>query len=218
MMLKALQILLSFIFIGLLASSSLADGAATLQKMTKKYQAAKTVEMNVEKTVKSDLLGKESKHQGKIFLAAGKFRWENTTPEKSLLVYDGKTIWSEQTPPPEFGGPVQVARGKVDKKTKSHILLSVLVDSDIKKNFKVLDEKKDADDLIVQVAPLQDDLTVKEMSLILDVKTNTLKKVSYKDDIGNETTLSFSDVNFLKTEKKSLFKYQPPKDAQVTDL
>lgn len=217
-MLKASQIFLSFFFVTTSVFASIQEGTSALQKVTKRYRNTKVVEMSVEKTVKSDLLGKETKHQGKIFLSAGKFRWENTTPEKSLLVYDGKTIWSEQTPPPEFGGPVQVARGKVDKKTRSHILLTVLVDSDIKKSFKVLSEKKEGEEMILAVLPLQEDLTVQDMTLTLNTKENTLKRVAYKDDIGNETTLNFSDVNFLKSEKKNLFKYQPPKDAQVTDL
>lgn len=217
-MLKAFKILFFSLFLSFSAMAATGNGAATLQKITKKYRNTKLVEMSVEKVIKSELLGKETKHEGKIFLGAGKFRWENTTPEKSLLVYDGKTIWSEQTPPPEFGGPVQVARGKVDKKTKSHILLSTLVGTDVKKNFKVLKEKVDGDVMTLDVQPLQDDLTIKEMSMKLDTKENTLSQISYKDDIGNVTTLNFSNVNFLKSEQKNLFKYQPPKDAQVTDL
>lgn len=217
-MLKAVHLFLVIAFISTSTFASVQEGTAALQSVTKKYRNAKTVEMDVEKVVKSELLGKETKHQGKIFLGNGKFRWENDTPEKTLLVYDGKTIWSEQTPPPEFGGPVQVARGKVDKKTRSHILLTTLVDADVKKNFKVLSEKKDGAEMTVSVQPLQDDLTVKDMTLKIDTKGNVLRQVSYKDDIGNVTTLNFSDVNFLKSEKKNLFKYQPPKDAQVTDL
>jgi outer membrane lipoprotein carrier protein len=220
-MLKSLKVLLFFVFsisTAFAASNSIASSTTALQKVTKKYRSTKLVEMSVEKTVKSELLGKETKHEGKIFLGAGKFRWENTKPEKTLLVYDGKTIWSEQSPPPEFGGPVQVARGKVDKKTKSHILLSTLIGTDIKKNFKVLSDKKEGDILTVDVQPLQDDLNIKAMSLRLNTKDNTLNQVSYKDDIGNTTTLTFTNVNFLKSEKKNLFKYQPPKDAQVTDL
>lgn len=216
-MLKSLKVLLFSVFF-ISSTFAATEGTGALQKITKKYRNTKVVEMNVEKTVRSELLGKETRHEGKIFLGSGKFRWENSKPEKTLLVYDGKTIWSEQTPPPEFGGPVQVARGKVDKKTKSHLLLSTLLGTDMKKNFKVLSEKKDGDILTVEVRPLKDDLNAQEMSLRLDTKNNVLSEVSYKDDIGNLTTLTFWNVNFLKTEKKNLFKYQPPKGAQVTDL
>jgi outer membrane lipoprotein carrier protein len=217
-MYKSSKLVLFSLFFSLNVFAATQNGLGALQKVTKKYGATKLVEMNVDKTVKSELLGKETKYEGKIFLTKGKFRWENSKPEKTLLVYDGKTIWSEQTPPPEFGGPIQVAKGKVDKKTKSQILLSTLLGTDVKKNFKVLNEKKDGDVLTLDVKPLHDDLTAKEMTIQLNTKDSTLKQVSYKDDIGNVTTLNFSNVNFLKAEKKNLFKYEPPKGAQITDL
>jgi outer membrane lipoprotein carrier protein len=217
-MLKPFKVLLFSSLLSFTAVAATSNGTAALQKVTKKYRAAKLVEMNVEKTITSDMLGKKPTYEGKIFLGGGKFRWENSKPEKTLLVYDGKNIWSEQTPPPELGGSVQVARGKVDKKTKSHLLLSTLLGGDVKKNFKVLDEKKDGDTLTVGVKPLQDDLNVTSMSLKLNTKDNVLSQVSYKDDIGNMTTLNFSNVSFQKSEKKSLFKYQPPKGVPVTDL
>ncbi|WP_415061748.1 LolA family protein [Bdellovibrio sp.] len=191
---------------------------SALQKVAKKYRASKLVEMSVEKSVKSELLGKETKYSGKIYLGNGKFRWENTTPEKTLLVFDGTTIWSEQTPPKEFGGPVQVAKGKVDKKNRSHVLISSLLGADLSKNFKVVNERTVGGLLKLDVEPLYDDLSVKSLSVVLDPDANTMKEISYKDDIGNLTTMIFSDVKFLKKEKKSLFKYQPPKGAQVTDL
>lgn len=201
--------------VGLMAAVA---GNGTLQKVTKKYRASKLVEMSVEKSVKSELLGKETKYNGKIYLANGKFRWENTTPEKTLLVFDGTTIWSEQTPPKEFGGPIQVAKGKVDKKTRSHILISALVGADLEKNFKIVKEEKVGDLVKLDVTPIYDDLTVKSLQVILDPTENTMKEISYKDDIGNLTTMSFSNVKFQKKEKNNLFKYQPPKGAQVTDL
>lgn len=190
----------------------------SLEKVAKKYRSAKLVEMSVEKTVKSDLLGKETKYDGKIFLASGKFRWENFKPEETLVVFDGKTIWSVQIPPKEFGGAIQVAKGAVDAKNRSHILISSLLGADLKKNFKLLSEKAEGDLVKIQVEPLNGGLTVKSLALTVHPNEGTLKSISYLDDIGNLTTMIFSKIKFLKKENKNLFKYQPPKDAQVTDL
>ncbi|MGZ3774927.1 MAG: LolA family protein [Pseudobdellovibrionaceae bacterium] len=175
--------------------------------------------MDVEKTVKSELLGKETKYIGKIYLANGKFRWENFTPEKTLLIFDGATIWSEQTPPKELGGPVQVAKGKVDKKTRSHILISSLLGGDLEKTFKV-DNVEKADGLIkLKATPIKEGLDVKSLEVLIDPSNDTMKSISYKDEIGNLTTMKFSGLNFSsKKNKSNLFKYQPPKGAQVTDL
>lgn len=216
-MLKNIKLLVFLTSIPVHIFASAEQGEA-LQKVAKKYRSAQLVEMNVEKTVKSELLGKETKYLGKMFLANGKFRWENETPEKSLIVFDGTTIWSEQTPPKEFGGQVQVAKGKVDKKNRSHILISSLLGADVLKNFKVDKQESLNDSVKLHVTPKGTELTVKSLQLIIDVKENILQKISYTDDIGNLTTLSFSNVKFLKKQKNILFKYQPPKNAQVTDL
>lgn len=195
-----------------------AEVGSALKTLSKRYRDAALVEMNVEKLVKSELLGKQTIYQGKIFLMKGKFRWENSTPEKTLLVFDGTTIWSEQTPPKEFGGPVQVAKGKVDRKTTSHVLISSLLGADLEKNFKVLKNKKEGNLLLLELAPLQPDPAFKLLNVKINSSENTLQEVAYEDDIGNLTTLKFSDIQFQKKSKTQLFKYQPPKGAQVTDL
>lgn len=196
-----------------------AKSSEALTQITQKYRSTKMVEMNVEKTIKSDLLGKETVHKGKIYLAGGKFRWENTTPDETLLIFDGITIWSVQVPPKEFGSPVQVAKGVVSKKNKSQILISTLLGKEpLEKNFKVLKQEKSGDKTKVEVAPQGKDLMVKALNLLLDTKKKELSEISYLDDVGNLTTLKFSDVKFVKKEDKSKFRYQPPKDAQVTDL
>lgn len=211
---------ISILFFSILVSTGVLAATANnaLEKVTKKYRNSPLVEMDVEKTVKSELLGKETKYVGKIYLANGKFRWENDTPEKTLLVFDGLNIWSEQTPPKEFGGPVQVAKGKVDKKTRSHILISSLLGADLEKNFKIGKQEKTGELIKLDVTPINNDLTVNSLQVSIDPTTNTMITISYKDDIGNLTTMNFSAIKFPKKSKNKLFKYQPPKNAQVSDL
>lgn len=199
-------------------SFAYAEVGSVLKDLSKHYRDAALVEMNVEKRVKSELLGKQTIYQGKIFLMKGKFRWENTIPEKTLLVFDGNTIWSEQTPPKEFGGPVQVAKGKVDRKTSSQVLISSLLGAELEKNFKVLKNTKEGDLLLLELAPVKPDPAFKVLNVKIDSSEKTLEEVAYEDDIGNLTTLKFSGIQFQKKSKPQLFKYQPPKGAQVTDL
>ncbi|MBO9666740.1 MAG: outer membrane lipoprotein carrier protein LolA [Bdellovibrio sp.] len=211
---SALFLITSFAF----AAHAVSKTNTTLQKLSNKYRSAKLVEMSVEKTVKLELQGRETKYQGKIFLANGKFRWENETPEKTLLVFDGTTIWSVQYPPKEFGGNPQIAKGKVDKKTRSQILISSLLGGDLQKSFKVVNEKSDGDNVLLEVSPTGSDLMIKSMNLVVDGKKSLLKEISYKDDIGNLTTMKFSDIKFKDSANNSLFKYQPPKNVPVTEL
>jgi outer membrane lipoprotein carrier protein len=201
--------------------SQVAFGNSDLLKSTiNKYKNSPHVEMQVEKIVKSELMGSENKHTGKIYLSSGGlFRWENEKPEKSLLVYDGKTIWNEQTPPPEFPGPVQVARATVNKKNKSQLIVATLLsEGKILDNFIVEKEEKMNDVFKYVVKSKNSDLLVNNLELKIDPKKKQVIELSFKDDVGNLTTMIFSGVQFKKTKNKKLFMYKPPKDAQVSNL
>lgn len=213
------NVILTVVSIGL--GFSIFAGAKTedvMSDLSKKYRNSPLVEMKVEKKVTSDLLGKTTSQNGKIFLSKDKFKWETFEPEKSLLLFDGTHIWTEQAPHKDFGGAIQVAKGKVDKKNSANILISSLFGGDLKKNFKVL--KKTEEDNLVKLAlqPSGDDLAVKDLNVVMDKSALVMKEISYSDDIGNKTQLEFSDIQFRKKANNKLFKYTPPKGAQVTEL
>ncbi|UYL10615.1 outer membrane lipoprotein carrier protein LolA [Bdellovibrio sp. SKB1291214] len=212
------QISALILSLGLSANVFAADKInANLKKVSQKYRAAKVVEMNIEKTVKSDLTGKLDKFTGTVAIANEKFRIDTKTPDEALLLFDGTTLWNVQYPPKEFGGPAQVAKGKPDKKTRALMLAATLLGGDIQKTFKVTNEKKDGDIVTLSVAS-KDDLPVKNIQMVLDMKKQEIKEISYTDEIPNFVTMKFSDVKLKDSIKKNLFKYEIPKDAQVTNL
>ncbi len=175
--------------------------------------------MRTEKIVKSELMGTENKFSGTIAISQGNFRWENTEPEKSLLIFDGQTIWSEQSPPKEFPGPVQVVKAKVDKKNKSQVIIGSLLGSGtLFENFNVISEKIQGDEYLYKIEPKSKDLKISVLNLSVLKKTKEVAEISYLDDVGNLTTMKFSRIEFNKKKNKDLFKYVPPKDAQVTNL
>lgn len=192
---------------------------SVLKDVSSKYRNSKLVKIQTDKKVTSELLGKSTTYQGVISLSKGKFRWENQTPEQSLLLFDGDTIWNVQYPPKDLGGPVQVAKAKLDKNTKSQILISTLIGKEpIDKNFRVLSETTENGVLSVELQPRSGDLRVKDLSMNVDVKSKQITKISYKDDVDNITEINFKKTEFLSKENKELFKYKIPKDAQVTNL
>lgn len=195
-----------------------ASGKDTIKELSKKYRDAALVEMAVEKKVTSDLLGKETKSSGKMFLSKTKFKWTTSTPEKNLIVFDGTYFWTEQSPHKDFGGPIQVVKAKIDKKNSSNALISSLFGGDLQKNFKVLSQKDEGEKLVLSLSPSGQDLTIQNLIVTIDKKKLEMRLVEYSDDIGNKTQLEFSDVKFNSKSKSKLFKYTPPKGAQVTEL
>lgn len=190
-----------------------------LLSVVDKYNASNLVTMKVSKTVKSELLDKETEYLGTISLSKEKFRLDTDTPDKAMVLFDGKTMWNIQYPPKEFGGNPQVLKSKLGKKNHSQILLSALLNkASLKKNFKVTQESSTKSDLVITVVPLTNDLTVKDVELTVDTKYKIIRLISYNDDVGNQTTMTFSEVKFPSVIPKNLFKAQIPKDAQVTEL
>ncbi len=178
-----------------------------LNQTTAKYRSAKLVQMTVEKTVKSDLAAKQSQYKGVIYLSSGLFRLENTAPEKSLLVFDGKTIWNEQPPSPDFPGPVQVTKTKLVGKGKSQALFATLLTKDpVTKHFKVTSEKVEGGTTIYQAEALSSDLNVKNLTLKIETKSKKVSEISYKDDLDNMTVMKFSDPQFKHSLDGKLFK------------
>ncbi|WP_168196702.1 outer membrane lipoprotein carrier protein LolA [Bdellovibrio sp. ZAP7] len=213
------QISALILSLGLSVSAFAADKTnATLKKVSVKYRAAKLVEMSVEKTVKSDLTGKVAKYTGTLSISNSKFRLETKTPDEALVVYDGVTIWNVQYPPKEFGGDPQIARGKPDKKTRGQLIAATLIGGDIQKTFKVVDEKKDGETSSTLFIAPKDDLPVKNLQMIIDLKKSEITEISYTDDLQNLVTMKFSDIKLKDSIKKNLFKYEPPKGKPVTNL
>lgn len=190
-----------------------------LKEVTKRYRGNKVVKITTAKKVTSELLGKTTSYDGTIYLSQGKFRWENETPEQSLLLFDGNMIYNVQYPPKDLGGPAQVAKAKLDKNTKSQILITTLLGNQpIEKSFKVVKESSAQNTTTVQLEPLTGDLRVKELTLELDSKAKLIRKISYKDDVNNLTEIELTKTDFLTNPNKDLFKFKIPKDAQVTNL
>lgn len=191
--------------------------ASPLDDVVSKYRTSKLVSMDVVKTVKSKVLSKETKFVGKIYLSQSKFRWDTETPEKTQIIFDGKTIWNVQHPSVELPGPVQVAKAKVDKNTKKQILLATLLGTtEVKKNFKVLKTEKQKEEKLYFLEPKGSDLQVKD--LVIHIANKKISAISFKDDIGNQTDMNFKNIEFSKKDKSKLFNYTPPKDAQVITL
>lgn len=198
---------------------SFAKAPILFEQAIKKYQKSKMVSMKVEKTVVSEILSKETIYSGRIQLSKGKFRWENETPEKTLLIFDGTTLFNIQYPPKEFKSGVQVAKSKIDEKQKKQILIaSLLSPTSAKTKFKVLSEKNENGLTQVEIQPESDDLQIQKLTVSINTKTKKIQNISYKDDVGNLTKMAFSNITFESKTDPKLFQYKIPKDAQVTNL
>ena len=209
----------------LMAGFSLANiSSATDSKEAKRLDRAarflsggKVFSLDVEKSVTSEIMGKTTVSAGSIVLGTGKFRWETTTPEKSLLLFDGKTVWTLQEAIDAKSHP-QVTKAKLTKKNKDQVLIKLLAHGKISENFGVKSVAKEGDDRILSLEPLQADPSVKNFTAVLGDKPERLKEIRYADELGNLTKIRILKARLLKVPDADVFEFKVPKDAQVTDL
>lgn len=58
---------------------------------------------------------------------------------------------------------------------------------------------------------------LKNLILKADVKSQRIASLEYLDEVENETKIEFRSTQFNAKIKSSLFKFKPPKGAQVTE-
>lgn len=192
---------------------------STLKDLDKKYQNSKSISMDLDKTLKLAVLDQERKSKGHILISRGRLRMEIDQPNQSLVVVDGKNIWVVQYPPEEMkNSPVQVIRASTDtKKGRSQSFIGLLVKGGITKYFKVLNATSAADGTTTYfLQPLAGTSDFARAQVSVDPKEKQIKELKYWDELGNETTLSFSNVSFNKKIAANKFQFTPPQNAEIT--
>ncbi len=194
-----------------------AKGTNHLQSVEKAYRDAKTVSMKVNKTIRMELLQKETKSKGKMVIKkGGLLRWDVEGPEKSLVLMDGKVIWMV-TYPSDPEEKVSVIKANNPKKSQPHAVIAFLMGKGkISDEFKVLSEKKQGADLVeISLKAKQEEAQIPVLTLVVHAKKNTIESVTYQDAMGNETELSFSDIEFDKELGEKTFQFSPPENADI---
>jgi len=209
--------LLSLIFI---PTSAMAFAKASiLDQVLLKYHKAALVEAPVERTTEPAFGGKKKISNGKVLASGSLFRWEVDTPEKSLIVFDGSTLWTVQYLPKEFGGGEQISKSKIDKKNRGQLLITQILQPDaFYKVFKSKKTNETGDRVEYDLEVIEKELTLKKVKLVVNKSKLFIAELRYSDEIDNKIVLAFKEPQFLSKKNQKLFQYTPPKGSQVTEL
>lgn len=215
-MLKIILVLNGFLMAAFIVQAA---AATELTTVSDRYRKSKLVQMTVEKTVKEEVLGKETTYKGKMFISGELFRWSAETPEKALVVFDGTYLWSVQYPSPDFPGDIQYIQSKIDKNNRSQILPATILSKEpILNNFEVLNEKPSKNIINYELKSKNKNFPVQNLQLQINKDKKWITQVSYKDDLGNSITLDFSEIQFKDKISAKTFKYTPEKGAKATKI
>lgn len=182
-----------------------------ISKLEKKYSAAKTLSVQFEQVRVSSLTKQNEKSTGKIFFfRPNRIRWETETPEKSLLVSNGKTFWF-YTPPFSPGDAGQVAERRsqdVQSQFAQDLLsgrLSVSKETRIEdlgsSRFRLTPKKGAAG-------------SVKTAEITIDSKSLTIQKLELIHEDGSRVELTFSKIELGTPLDAKLFTFKAPPNTQ----
>lgn len=218
---------LKFLVVGLTMIGSLQTFGAKvealpeeLQSTLNEYRSSRGTILLVNKIVKNVVMDKQTNFVGKIQMAGGKFYWETTEPEKSLLVYDGRYLWNVQYPGEALkNAPLQVVRLNIKKKNSSPLLiLDIFGKRPLQDLFTVTEQpNKEEKHLFYLLKEKKLDLGLKDLTLKIDPKERRVLGLSYRDDLDNETKIEFKQTQLNSKVNQKIFTYNPPKGAQVTE-
>lgn len=213
---------LIFFSLCLVSGPAVAKKKSELEALTKTFKSLQEkalVNMQLKKKVTSPFYMTPRESEGELYFSKGKIRLSIVKPEVSLLVLNGNDIWLEEKLSEDSGGVVQVSHYETSKASKSSALLALLFgESEIWKEFKLMSRSEEDGKTIYKLEPNDKSrLDVTQLSIELDKSSkHQLTKVSFSDNIENLTEYEFSKIKTQSSAKPNLFKYTPPKGAQVT--
>ena len=191
--------------LGLSASIGFAQAGA-IDALKKFNSDADGISGSFSQTVKSKKKTQTANGSFQI-LRPGLFKWEYTRPYKQTIVGDGKTIWL-----------YDVDLAQVTKSSQNQAIgdspAAILSNKTALDSSYSLKEDGSAGGVdYVLAKPKKNNAGYQYIRI--GFKGDALAAMQLKDSFGNETTISFSNLNMKPNLARSNFQFTPPKGVDV---
>jgi len=142
------------------------------------------------------------------FVRPGKFRWEYRKPYEQIIVGDGAKFWLYD---PDLN---QVTVKKLDAALGSSPAALLSGSNEIERGFRLKDiGERDGLDWL-EAIPRSKDSSFESVRMAFDARPE-LVIMELRDNFGQDTVLRFMDMKRNPRLAPSLFKFVPPKGADV---
>jgi outer membrane lipoprotein carrier protein len=191
----------------MLAVPALADANARLQEFVDK---TRTLQGRFAQTVldRKGRVTQESKGEFAIS-RPGKFRWSYAAPYSQLIVGDGKKVWIYDS------DLEQVTVRKFDNAMGATPAALLAGSNEIDKHFALKEAGKQQGLDWLEATPLNEEGTFKLVRM--GFEASDLRAMELRDNFGQVTRLSFSALRQNPSLGADLFRFKPPKGADVVN-
>jgi outer membrane lipoprotein carrier protein len=197
--------LIPLLFCTLPALPALADAKARLEAFV---EGTKGLKAQFTQTVIDKNGRKTQEATGNLFFSRpGKFRWVYQKPYSQLIVGDGKRLWIHDE------DLDQITVRKLDQALGDSPAALLAGDNDIAKLFNLKETgAKDGLDWI-EATPKSKEGSFEKVRM--GFKGEDIQAMELKDNFGQTTLLRFSRLERNPTLGASLFRFTPPKGADI---
>ena len=201
-----------FVIVTSVRSAAALSSDELARQVEEKYRSLKSLSMDFAKITRSDIFETESKIKGKMLLKnPEKFKIET---KDEIIVCDGEFVWSYSVENQQVIKNLADRSEQVFKPTQSLA------------NFRsgyvprlTGEEKIDRTRcFVLSLAPKDEDVFIKKMTIWVDKKKLLAKKLEYTDSNNNQVTLIFQRVKTNRKIKDSEFVFQTPPGVEELDL
>lgn len=157
--------------------------------------------------------GEPTISQGTVVIAKPtRMRWSYETPEPSLVVSDGKTLWIYD---PGFG---EAQRLPADGATFSGAALQFLLGKgDLQREFSIRLVSCEKDAIELELTP-KERASYEKLFIVVDRATGNVSRTRIDDLVGNSTVVEFSDLQVNLDPSAEVFRFVPPAGVRVIEL
>lgn len=202
-------------------SAQVAPEINDIKAVVGKYKDAQAVGMKVEKKIHLALLDETKSGKGRLWFSKGRLKVQIDKPEGSLLVVDNHTVWLESRLTDDPSSLVQVTKMKASQIRKSNALLAILFgDEAVWSKFEIVTSHRQNGNLHLELRPQPGAklLDVTKIKIVVRGSQSEISEITYWDELENETSYKFSDVDFDVSLSAKDFKYAPPPDAEISEF
>ena len=144
-----------------------------------------------------------------VFGAAPRMRWQYTSPESKLFLFDGSTSWLYSP------ADRQVTVTRLGEKEKQEIPFVILADEKARQKFRITEQQK-GNTITAQIRPGDGSAAVRLAVVTIDRGTGLVRTLTYTDRQGNRTVFQFT--NYRTAPQRDLtFQFKAPAGVDVVE-
>jgi outer membrane lipoprotein carrier protein len=192
-------------------------GEATALLIQARYEGIRDIQADFSQTNESvtfggePLMSPETKTGEVLFAKPGKMRWTYQSPEQSVVVSNGSTLWIYDVE------AKSVTRLKVTSGFLSGAALQFLLgDGVILQTFEVRASRCEARAVSLDLVP-KTDASYERLGLVADPRTGDVLATSVLDLFGNLTRIEFSEIETNLAPGQEAFEFEAPEGVEVID-